>query len=237
MLRSLLPLTILGSACAGCGGGAPHGPVQEAAARSRAQPSEHVDVSGSYDSASTHVTAAGSGDFQNQPALGKLDVNFETGTASGAVQITLQGSKLYASSSSFGEQLPSDTVLIDLHKVSKPAALDFGPLATQPPSKTFELLRHAGKAVETGHEFVAGMLSTRYRTTVPGKGYGPVDVWVGDNGLVLRVSWRYTFRGSPTRATVTFSNYGEDFEVTLPGLLDALDVTKLAEQVLKAGPP
>jgi hypothetical protein len=137
-------------------------------------------------------------------------------------------------------------VKVDLGRAAKAQGLDAGQLlqaAAGSPAELLAALVHAKGSQELGKETVAGVETTHYRATVDpralllGKTTGntraeleraldkakpataPVDVWVGDDGLVRRLrvelpAGKAGFRGGTF--TEELSGYGDAVDVQLP---------------------
>ena len=202
--RTLIPLTLVGCACAGCGN-SPKGPVARAAELSLQQSSEHVQFAGSVDSPIAQASASGAGDFQNGPDRGTLAVAFRASSTSGSMTVVVADKVLYATSPVFSDDVPGNGwASFKLGKAGKPAGKAFGPLATQTPAGMFRVLRRSHGFTNVGRGTVQGLPATHYRVDA-GAGYGPVDVWVGSDGLVAQVASVYTSSSGRTAVTVDFS--------------------------------
>jgi hypothetical protein len=229
MRRSVLSLTLVGCACAGCGSSGPKGPVQLAA-----DASEHVQLAGTLVSPIANVSANGAGDFHNDPDGGQLAVSFRAGSTSGTLSIVVAGRTLYASSPLYADSLPGNGwASFNLSKLGKRATAAFGAFATQTPAGVFHELRHSRGVTTVGPAAVAGQAATHYRVTASSAGYRPVDVWVGNDGLILQVAASYTSSSGETAVTLVFSGYGAAVTAASPPSGDSLDLTDDAVKTLK----
>jgi hypothetical protein len=149
---------------------------------------------------------------------------------------------------------------LDLQQVGKGAGLDFNQLlgqANQNPAQVLDLLRASGSVEKVGTETVNGESTTHYKATIDlataagklgpdaqAKVQGlidqgapssiPVDVWIGDDGLVRKLTLDETVthdgQAGGVHLTLNFSDYGTAVNVAAPPSGDTLDLTALATQ-------
>jgi hypothetical protein len=151
-------------------------------------------------------------------------------------------------------------VRLDLEKAGKSLGVDLDQLmgqAGQNPSDVLDLLRASGSVQEVGTETVNGDSTTHYTATIDlAKAAGvvgdraqqlvqsliaqgapssiPVDVWVGDDGLVRKLTMDESLsaQGQPAEVTLDLelSDYGTEVNVTAPPADETLDLTSLLGQ-------
>ena len=134
---------------------------------------------------------------------------------------------------------------VDLGDAAKAGGFDLGPLTRGQldPTKLVDVLEKAGDSTKVGTETVDGAETTHYRVTVDatkalegqhrskqeqeqakqalqllGGSSVPVDVWVGDDGLLRRVGVELGGKDSlfAVGMRLDFSDYGSDTSVELP---------------------
>jgi hypothetical protein len=153
---------------------------------------------------------------------------------------------------------------LDLQEVGKSAGLDFDQLlgqANQNPAQVLDLLRASGSVDKVGTEIVNGESTTHYKATIDlatassklgpdaqakvqelidqgAPSSIPVDVWIGDDGLVRKLTLDETVthdgQTGGVHLTLNFSDYGTDVNVTAPSSGDTLDLTALAAQAAES---
>jgi hypothetical protein len=151
-------------------------------------------------------------------------------------------------------------VKLDLEKAGKSLGVDLNQLmgqAGQDPSDVLEMLRASGSVQEVGTETVNGDSTTHYRATIDlAKAAGqlddraqqlvqsliaqgapasiPVDVWVGDDGLVRKLTLDESLAAQGQSAEVKLdleiSDYGTDVNVSAPPADQTFDLTGLLGQ-------
>jgi len=238
---------------AGCGDTLSLDPVAKAADASAKQVSEHLTLSATVTSGVETATMSGSGDFRNNPNVGDLAISVTDAGKTAHMREILDGSTIYMTSDLFAGQLPDGKtwLKLDLEKAMKPLGLDFAALSSQSPTDALTRLRAAGSVTKVGPATVDGVATTHYsvildldRVAKLTKGlqnvsYGPVEVWVDEQGLVRRMhltSVQGDSAGTPQAVlemTMTLSNYGEPVTVTPPADSSTVDLTDLATQFLK----
>jgi len=149
-------------------------------------------------------------------------------------------------------------VKADLDKLASTMGSSFGQLvgqSSQNPSDTLAMLRSVGDVEKVGADTLDGTDVTHYRASIDlakaaeQKGVSktaverlrqsgapaklPVDVWIGDDdGLPRKMTMEYSAKGagSPvaTTMTMTFSDWGSDFNVDSPPADEVFDATALA---------
>jgi hypothetical protein len=153
-------------------------------------------------------------------------------------------------------------VRLDLEQVAKGAGVDLNQMiaqAAQNPANVLDLLRSAGSVQTVGTETVDGVQTTHYRATIDlskaaglvggpaqqavqhlidngGPSTIPVDVWIGDDGLVRRVSIddRITVSGqtASVKVQLDISDYGATANVTAPPSDQVFDVSGLISSLV-----
>jgi hypothetical protein len=152
-------------------------------------------------------------------------------------------------------------VRLDLEKAGKNLGVDLNQLmgqAGQNPSDVLEMLRASGSVQEVGTETVNGDATTHYQATIDlAKAAGqlgdraqqlvqgliaqgapasiPVDVWVGDDGLVRKLTLDESLSAQGQSAEVKLdlelSDYGTDVNVAAPPADQTFDLTSMLGQL------
>jgi LppX_LprAFG lipoprotein len=244
----VLPVALLAS---GCGASVSLDAVAKAADVSAKQTSEHVTLSASITSGPQTATLEGSGDFQNDPNLGQMTLEVAEGTRAMTMREVLQGTSLYVTSAVFGRLPGGKTwVKVDFGKSLKSLGVDLSALSAQSPAQALRRLQGLGSVTKVGPALLDGVSTTRYTAIIdPGKlpkevqrlgiSYGPVDVWIDDQGLVRRMHMSFVQGGSsgvPQAAVdmaMTMSSYGEAVHVAVPSADETFDATAFAQQLFK----
>jgi hypothetical protein len=246
-LLALVPLAGMAAACGGSGGD----PVAKAATASANAKAEHMHLESTVSANGSTVSVTGDGDFANDPLLGSLTGVVHVGSNTVTMNEVASGTKIYLSSAAFKGQIPGGKqwMSIDYAKVAKNAGLSLANIASQSPTDALEQLEASGHARKMGEETVGGVHATHYVATIDPKkaakvsgalqttvAYDPVDVWVDDQGRVVKEHLGYTVGKTaatpPTRTvmTMTLSDYGEKVHVSVPAASDTFDATALASQ-------
>jgi len=156
-------------------------------------------------------------------------------------------------------------VRLDLQQAAKSAGVDLNQVlsqAAQNPADVLALLQSVGSVQTVGTETVDGVQTTHYEATVDlakaadqvgepartmvqnlidrgGPSSIPVDVWIGDDGLVRKATVDETVSHGGESATVHLtlglSDYGTAVNVTAPPSDQTLDLTALVSQFAQAG--
>jgi hypothetical protein len=220
-----------------------------AAAKSSAESGEHVVMTGTFTVGSTTLEMTGDGDFQNQPAIGSMNLSMDAGAA-GTIKMSevMSGTVIYMSSPLFSSTLPSGKswLSIDLAKVEKSAGIDVSQYSQENPTQIFARLKQTSKVTRIGSEQVDGEPTTVYGAVIdPSKlgaayarlvasehiVYQPMKVWIGDDGLLRRLTFGFTAdvagKTSTMVLTEDLSNYGEAVKIDVPSPGETLDGTKL----------
>jgi hypothetical protein len=184
------------------------------------------------------------------PALGELHMLYTTENGHTVV---------YAGLPALEGVLPGGKTWIkaDVDRLAQLAGVNLGQSlgqATQNPADVLELLRAAGTVEEAGHDTIDGTPATLYHATIDlqkaaeAKGVPdelvqrmldsgitpqiPVDVWIGDDGLLRQVRMEYdaSSNGQPISLllTMTLSDWGTDVTVEAPADEQVFDATELA---------
>jgi len=155
-------------------------------------------------------------------------------------------------------------VKLDLTKAGTSIGGNLGQLtapATQNPAQLLDVLRQIGQVDVVGTETIDGVSTTHYHGTIDlakaaakagrgaqaalgaliaqgAPGEVPVDVWIGDDGLVrqFKLSYGMTAGGTPLSLALTFGigDYGTDVSVTPPPADQVFDVTAFAQLAASA---
>lgn len=148
-------------------------------------------------------------------------------------------------------------VRVDLAQAAQKLGVTLGPLgaaATENPAQALELLRSIGSVETVGTETVNGVSTTHYRATIDltkaAANLGPeeqglvkhllaggaptsipVDAWIGDDGLVHKLTFDDSAGSGSISLTLELSDYGTPVTVTAPAASDTLDVTDLVGMI------
>jgi hypothetical protein len=251
----LLPALAAGVVLAGCGGGgvASLDPVAQAASKSAADQSFRftfradgkVAGDGAYDAAAKRLRMSFDVPF-GQGAPMPLEL----------VTDTSQSVVVYARFPFLSALLPQGKawVKVDLRRAAKAKGLDLGQLLQAGQSSPAELLAalvHSQGSKKLGTESVGGVETTHYRVTLDPRDsllrnvHGevrqkleraleeaklrdlPVDVWVGDDGLVRRLQVELPRVPGVQGGTFTedLTGYGEPVHVELPAAGQVVDAS------------
>jgi hypothetical protein len=152
---------------------------------------------------------------------------------------------------------------LDISKLGKSSGVDLGKLLSGSqlqPGDLLGLLRREGATVHRlGSAMVDGTVTTHYRVTIDvaealeSKGFAspllgsfaaqtpklPEDVWIGKDGLVRRIGFKYGLAEAGKRLglrmTMDISDYGAHVTIAAPPSNDVFDATQLARGGLGNG--
>jgi len=258
-VRAALLLLPLAALLAACGGDTlAIDPVAQAADKTVASGSEHVEFAGLSTVRGQKIRLTGSGDFRNDPQLGRMTVRFKAGALDGEMTQVMKGWRVYMTSPFFAGVLPQGKTWMsfDLQQAGKAAGVDFSSLAAQTPAQTLQQLKASGDVRKVGTETVDGVESTHYTATLDpakipngarlqkltGASYRPVDVWVDNDDHIRRMHMAYSTSGAgaagvstSSEMTMTFSDYGKNVEVAVPTDAETFDATGEAAKSLQNG--
>ncbi len=224
---------------AGCSDTVSLDPVAKAAEASTSQTSEHMTLFATVTAGLQTITMTGSGDFQNDPMRGDLDLSAGDGSQTVSIREILEGTTVYLTSNALGGVLPGGKTWMkfDVAKTMKSLGVDLGAVSSQTPADAFARLQASGAVTKVGPATVGGVAVTRYSVLLdPAKvakltkgllqttvSYAPVDVWVDGKGLVRRMHIAAVYGDSATTVpqstvdmTMTLSDYGEHVSVAPP---------------------
>jgi len=184
------------------------------------------------------------------PTGGSMHMDVVTDTSDGAV--------VYARFPLLAPMLPGGKtwLRLDVGKLAGGYGVDLTQLlqANQgSPAQMLDALVKSSVATKVGRETVDGVATTHYRAAVDPKEYAlaqlqgearaqveraleaaqvatlPIDVWVGDDGLVrrLRVKVPEGASGKTVTFTEELSGYGDDVDVPLPDDSETFDLSSL----------
>lgn len=235
------------SACGGAGG---LDAVAKAADKATSAGSEHVSFSGDVVAGAQTIKLAGTGDFQQQPRLGRASFAVSGGPVQGTLDEVMNGWTVYMRSPVFARVLPQGKswVSLDVKTLGSKLGVDVGQVAQSSPTDVLPALEKAGSVKKVGSETIDGVQTTHYQAVIdPAKlpngaqlakahlSPFPVDVWIGGDGLPRRltISEAATENGQTvtTRMTMNFSGYGEQVHVTAPPADQTLDLTGMASRL------
>lgn len=157
-------------------------------------------------------------------------------------------------------------IRLDVSKAGKSAGVDINQLlgqSTQNPGQALDMLRSVGQIDKVGSETIDGVATTHYKGTIDlakaaeqagstaklaverliaqgAPAELPVEVWVGDDGLVhrMRLNEDLQSSGHSVSAVVTLdlTDFGTGVSVTAPPADDVFDVTGLASAAASSNP-
>jgi len=252
----LLPLVAVLAACGG--DTLALDPVAQAADVTTKAGSEHVEFVGLSTVQGRQIRMTGSGDFGNNPQLGRMTLRFDAGGKTGELTEITKGWRIYMTSPLFDSRLPSGKkwLSLDLQKAGRSAGLDFSSMTAQTPGQTLQQLKASGDVSKVGTETIDGVETTHYTATIDpakipngarlqkltGASYKPVDVWVDGDDHVKRLHIAYSMTGaaaagvgSSNEMTMTFSDYGKHVDVSVPPDSETYDVTGETAKTLQNG--
>jgi hypothetical protein len=258
-VRAALLLLPLAALLAACGSDTlALDPVAKAADTTAKTGSEHVEFLGTSTVQGQKIQLNGSGDFRNDPQLGRMTMRFTAGSRTGEMTQVMKGWRIYMTSPLFAGLLPHGKrwMSLDLQKAGKAAGVDFSSLTAQTPGQTLQQLKASGDVRKVGTETVDGLETTHYTATLDpakipngarlqklsGATYQPVDVWIDGDDHVRRLHMAYSTSGtaaagvaSSSDLTMTFSDYGKDVQVSVPSDSETFDATGEAAKSMQNG--
>jgi len=228
-------------------------PIAEAASATTRAGSVKVD----FEIAGTGVNGGGRGVFDTGAnATGKLAMTVDSNGQTTTVDTIVDGNVLYLRTPAFQQLLPAgkEWVRVDLARLAKQQGVDLGSLVDSNPTPTAALayLRGASGEVEkVGEEKVRGENTTHYRATidlehaarrakgstrrsirrvidVAGVTKLPVDVWVGDDGFVHKVSYtQHSSKSQSAKITMELYDFGSPVTIAPPPETAVVDFEQL----------
>jgi len=229
-------------------------PIAQAAAKTSRAGTVKIDfgISGKA------VKGGGRGVFDTSTnGAGRLAMTVE-GNSGGATTVDTisSGALLYIRSPVFQQVMPAGKqwVRVDLAQLAKQNGVDLGSLVDSNPTPTGALayLRGStGSVQDLGKEKVKGENTTHYRTTidleqaakrakgstrqsirrvidVAGVTKLPVEVWVGDDGYVRKVTYaQHSGRNQSAKITMEMYDFGSPVTITPPPAAMVIDFQKM----------
>jgi hypothetical protein len=187
---------------------------------------------------------------------GRLSMTVEGTGGATTVDTIVDGTVLYIRSPVFQQVLPAgkEWVRLDLAQLAKQQGVDLGSLVDSNPTPNGALayLRGStGKVRDLGKEKVRGVETTHYRATidleqaarqakgstresirrvidVAGVKNLPVDVWVGEDGYVRKVTYaQHSGKNQSAKITMELYDFGAPVTIAPPPATAAIDFQKL----------
>ncbi len=187
---------------------------------------------------------------------GRLSMTVEGTGGATTVDTIVDGTVLYMRSPVFQQVIPAgkEWVRLDLAQLAKQQGVDLGSLVDSNPTPNGALAYlqgSTGKVRDLGKEKVKGVETTHYRATidleraaqrakgstrqsirrvidVAGVKRLPVDVWVGDDGYVRKVTYRqHSGRTQSAKITMELYDFGSPVTITPPPAAAVIDFEKL----------
>jgi hypothetical protein len=233
-------------------------PVAQAATKAASAGSVAIAIDGKLTAAGRQIPISGTGAFDLQAARGRLDLTTTVpGHGDVTLQEILAGQTVFVHSDAFGALLPGGKqwVKVDLQELAAKAGIDLQQLgAGTDPTQFLQALKRSTDVQKVGDETIDGTATTHYRATIDvakaldatgdprahdaarqlqqrlGLTRIPVDVWVGEDGLVRRVALDLTSTGSAHGAlslVMDFKDYGAPVDVQPPAAGDTIDLGQL----------
>jgi hypothetical protein len=233
-------------------------PAQNPIAAASTKTSRAGSVKIEFAIAGKAVKGGGRGAFDtSSTGAGRLAMTVE-GNSGGATTVDTisSGALLYIRTPVFQQALPpgKEWVRVDLARLAKQNGVDLGSLVDSNPTPKGALayLRGStGKVEELGKEKVKGEDTTHYKTTidleqaakrakgstrqsirrvidVAGVTKLPVEVWVGDDGYVRKVTYvQHSGRNQSAKITMEMYDFGSPVTITAPPPATVIDFQKM----------
>ena len=232
--------------------------VLHAGQQTQAVRSGRVSFEASFRGGSTNGTMTGEGVFSQRKFHLTMDLGDLAGLGGGEAEIVFENPVIYMKlPSGAAGQLPpgKDWLKLDLGKLGEIQGLDLSQLLQlnqSDPSQALDFLQGASEDFhEIGSDEVRGEPATHYRGTIDlqqvaneapaelrkqyerlfelsGQKTVPMDVWIGDDGLVRKVAFTEQVpNGGSVLIEEEFYDFGTDAEVTVPPANEVLDITAL----------
>ena len=261
-----LALSCTAVALAGCGVSKTIDPVASAATKTQNAGGVKVAMTVATTAGGRSFTVDANGAFDKDQ--GQLTMNLPGSGGTAEVRyLTESGDPVvYVNVPALSSQLPGGKswLRLDVAKAGQALGVDVAQLmnqAGQNPADVLDMLRASGSVDEVGTETVNGESTTHYKATIDLKQAAgkigdraqqmvqhliaegapsslPVDVWIGDDGLVRKLAMNESFAAGGSSAaanlSILFSDYGTDVSVTAPPAEQTLDLTALASQFASA---
>ena len=229
-------------------------PIAQAASKTSGAGSVKID----FGISGAGIKGGGRGVFDTGTAgSGRLSMTVEGSNGQATTVDTLiDGTVLYMRSPVFQQALPAgkEWVRLDLAQLAKQQGVNLGSLVDSNPTPNGALayLRGStGKVQELGKAKVQGAQTTHYRATidlehaarrangstrqsirrvidVAGVKKLPVDVWVGDDGYVRKVTYtQHSGKNQAAKITMELYDFGSPVTITAPPAAAVIDFQKL----------
>jgi hypothetical protein len=236
-------------------------PVVDAASKTAAQRSAQITLHGVTKVAGRQIPVDGSGAFDLKARQGHFAATTRVAGQALKLDEITNGQDVFLRTDALSGRLPGGKtwVKIDLAQVGKAAGLDLSSLQSlgnADPAQFLAYLKQAGDVRKVGRARVNGTETTRYAGTIElakaAKATGvdaeralrqlkqltgvdrvPVEVWIGDDGLVRRGRIAVDEHGSGGAGrldlTVDFTRFGVRVDATAPPAGDVFDASNLAK--------
>ncbi|MDX6491107.1 MAG: hypothetical protein QOD43_1352 [Gaiellaceae bacterium] len=229
-------------------------PIAQAAAKTSGAGSVKIE----FDISGKGVNGGGRGVFDTgTTGAGRLAMTVQGNSGPATTVDTISnGAVLYLRSPVFAQAIPAGKswVRVDLATLAKQNGVDLGSLVDSNPTPNGALayLRGStGKVQELGKEKVKGEDTTHYRATidleqaakrakgstkqsirrvidVAGVTKLPVDVWVGADGYVRKVTYaQHSGKSQSARITMEMYDFGSPVTITAPPAVTVIDFQKM----------
>jgi hypothetical protein len=254
-----LALSSVAALAAGCGVQKTLDPVAAAATKTANAGGAKLSMTVGVTADGQNFDVSANGVFDQDQ--GDLTMNLPGGLGAAELRYLQESGDpvVYMNMPSLSSRLPGGQswIRLDLEKAGQSAGVDLNQLmgqANQNPADVLELLRASGSAQEVGPETVNGESTTHYQATIDlakaadqldGRAQQmvqsliaqgapssiPVDVWVGDDGLVRKLTMDENLsaqgRSAEVKLDLELSDYGTDVNVTAPPADQTFDVTSM----------
>ena len=232
--------------------------VLTAGQNTSAEQSGRVSFNASFKGDSGSGAITGDGVFSARKFHLTMDIGDLMGLGGGEAEIVFESPLMYMKlPPGSGAQLPlgKEWLKLDLGKLGKTQGLDLSQLLQldqSDPSQALDFLRGAnGDFHEVGSEQIRGEATTHYKGTIDLQQVAneapaelrsqyerlfelsqqktvPMDVWIGDDGLVHKVAFTQEIpNGGSVAIEEEFYDFGTDEQVREPPADEVLDITAL----------
>lgn len=198
--------------------------VTSAAHATIAKGGEHVVVKATVSLEGQKLALDGNGDFRNSPALGKMTLKISGSGLNATVDEVVSGSTAYLKTPLLSSQLPAGKswITVNLLKTTSAFGVNLNSFTDATPTTTLDFLSNATKATKVADGHYRATVNVSKTADASAKTI-PIDVWVGSDGLIEKVTTTYT----GTKIETVFSNYGEKVSVKVPSASETVDISKL----------
>jgi len=217
LLLLMLPL----AACSGTSAVKAVDPLGRAADKTTSLGGAHVALTGRLVTSGKDVPFSGSGEIADHGRTVHLLVSAPLAGKTTTVEMVESEGSIYLRGGPV-TQFAGDKWV---RAKSDPAGLD---LSQEDPSKLLEYLQATSKVTKIGSDTVRSVHTTHYRARVQRQELrnAPIDVWIGDDGLVRRIALDLKRPEGGLAASVELFDFG-DVSIAVPDKSDTVDLGQL----------